>query len=191
MKAAGRAFLTGHPKPSARFLPLAPAAENGIFKEHLVRGRGQMGRRSSLLFDNYLEIGEQVRRTVNPSAAAARGYSYLAPGPIDEPNWAFAVDGDEFPLTVISWGYSLKTAVFLLSVVRSIASEHKARMPPRSAAIIRRRMEAVTAAAAGYPPKPTKAVFSPAADARNGCEQTISTPSTRAPPLSDHMARVN
>jgi hypothetical protein len=51
-------------------------------------------------------------------------------------------------------------------------------------------MEAVTAAAAGYPPKP-KAVFSPAADARNGCEQTISTPSTRAPPLSDHMARVN
>jgi hypothetical protein len=102
MKAAGRAFLTGHPKPSARFLPLAPAAENGIFKEHLVRGRGQMGRRSSLLFDNYLGIGEQVRRAVNPSAAAARGYSYLAPGPIDEPNWAFAVDGDEFPLTVIS-----------------------------------------------------------------------------------------
>ena len=123
-------------------------------------------------------VVEQVRRAVNPSAAAARGYSYLAPGPIDEPNWAFALEVDEFPLTVISWGYSLKTAVFLLSVVRSIASEHKARMPPRSAAIIRRRTEAVTAGALGYPPQPTKAVLSPAADARNGCDQTISTPST-------------
>jgi hypothetical protein len=126
-------------------------------------------------------VVEQVRRAVNPSAAAARGYSYLAPGPIDEPNWAFALEVDEFPLTVISWGYSLKTAVSLLSVVRSIASEHKARMPPRSAAIIRRRMEAVTAAAPDHPPQP-KAVFSPAADARNGCDQTISTPSTSAPP---------
>ena len=66
----------------------------------------------------------------------------------------------------------------MLSVVRSIASEHKARMPPRSAAIIRRRTEAVTAGALGYPPQPTKAVLSPAADARNGCDQTISTPST-------------
>lgn len=57
MKAADHAFLTGPPE-TARFLPLAPAAENGIFKEHLVQGRGLMGKRSGLLFDNYLGIGE-------------------------------------------------------------------------------------------------------------------------------------
>jgi hypothetical protein len=57
MKAADHAFLTGPPE-TARFLPLGPAAENGIFKEHLVQGRGLMGKRSGLLFDNYLGIGE-------------------------------------------------------------------------------------------------------------------------------------
>lgn len=89
-------------------------------------------------------------------------------GPIDQPDWtSFAVDGNELPVTVVvvAWECALKTAVFLLSVTRSIASEHKQMVAARIAAIIRRSIEGVTAAARGY--SPAKAVLSPAADAHD------------------------
>ena len=176
MKAAGRAFLTEPPETVGTFSAARPGSREWHFQRTLGAGPRTDGKGGAASFLIIISGLASNSPRVNPSAAATRGYSYLAPEPIDEPNWAFAVDGDEFPLTVISWGCSLKTAVFLLPVVRSIASEHKARMPPRSTAIIRRRMEAVIAVAPGYPPQPTKAVFSSAAGARNGCDQTISTP---------------
>ena len=68
----------------------------------------------------------------------------------------------------------------LFVVIRSIASEHKLRVPARATAIIRRSNEEVTAAAPGYSPMPTKADFSVAADARHGCDLMILRPSTKA-----------
>jgi hypothetical protein len=59
MKAAGRAFLTGPPETVGTFSAVGPAAENGIFKEHLVKGRELMGRRKRPpFFFNYFGIGE-------------------------------------------------------------------------------------------------------------------------------------
>jgi len=96
-------------------------------------------------------------------------YSYRVLGPIDQPGWlSVGVDGTELPLTTISDGCSLKTAVLLSPVTRSIASEHKMKMAPMIAAIIRRSIEGVTNAAPGYPPRPTRAAFPSAADARDG-----------------------
>src|SRR5215831_12669225 len=54
---------------------------------------------------------------------------------------SFGVAGNELPVPVCSWGCSLKTAVFFSPVIRSIASEHKLRVPARAAAIIRRSNE--------------------------------------------------
>ena len=104
-------------------------------------------------------------------------------GPIDQPDWtSFAVDGNELPVTVVvvAWECSLKTAVFLSSVTRSIASEHKMIVTAKIAAIIRRSIEGVTAAAPGYSPMPAKAVLSPAADAHDRCERSIFRASTKA-----------
>ena len=95
-------------------------------------------------------------------------YSYRVLGPIDQPGWlSVGVDGTELPLTTISDGCSLKTAVLLSPVTRSIASEHKMKMAPMIAAIIGRSIEGVTNAAPGYPPRPATAVSAPGADARD------------------------
>lgn len=81
-------------------------------------------------------------------------YSYRVLGPIDKAGWiSLGDDGTELPLTTISDGCPVKPAVFLLSVARSIASEHKMKMALRIAAIIRRSIEGVTAAAPGYAPR--------------------------------------
>jgi len=85
---------------------------------------------------------------------------YRVMGPIDQAGWISAgVDGTKLPLTTISGGCSLRTAVFLSPVTRSIATEHKVRRAPRMAAIIRRSIEGVTDVALGYPPRPTRAAF--------------------------------
>jgi len=76
---------------------------------------------------------------------------YRVLGPIDQPAWrSLGVDSNEPPAPVFSSGCSLKAAVFLSPVIRSIASEHKPRVPARAAAIIRRSIEGVTAVAPGY-----------------------------------------
>src|SRR5215470_12962926 len=112
-------------------------------------------------------------------------YFYRVLGPIDQAGWISAgVDGTELPLTTIAGGCSLKTAVFLSPVTRSIASEHKVRRAPRIAAIIRRSIEGVTDAAPGYPPRPTKAAFPSAADARIDESGRGCAPSTKASSLS-------
>jgi hypothetical protein len=90
------------------------------------------------------KIGAAISARGRSGAVPPGGYCYLALGPIDQPDWTFAIAGDELPLTAISWRAPSKPAVFLLSVARSIANEHKTRMAGRSAAIIRRRIDGVT-----------------------------------------------
>jgi len=62
------------------------------------------------------KIGAAISARGRSGAVPPGGYCYLTLGPIDQPDWTFAIAGDELPLTAISWRVPSTPAVFFLSV---------------------------------------------------------------------------